>query len=184
MRYLIPFLLISLMTTSNANGAEEAYARTAPGQLEIKTLPAGRLLEHKAEGGRYFDQSGSLFRPLFSYIQSHDIAMTTPVEARMEPGTMYFWVSKDQEDKADNDDGGVRVVDVPERTVAAIGVRGAYSEKNFDQARTELLEWLAGQQNLVPTGEPFAAYWNGPFTPWFLKTFEVLVQVRTLPETP
>jgi effector-binding domain-containing protein len=175
-------LLLTLLTMTHAQAAESAYPRTEDGIIEIKTLPAGRLIEHAASAGTYFDGSNNLFGPLFRYIQNHDISMTTPVEARIDPGTMRFWISDGQRDKARNDEGAVRVTDVPERTVAAIGGKGAYSRKNFEQARERLMAWLSQRNDYQPVGEPFAAYWNSPFTPWFMKKFEVLVEV--LPTNP
>jgi effector-binding domain-containing protein len=172
-------LLIMAMATGETMGYEAAFDRTEPGQAEIKVLPAGRLLEAGGDGS-YFSQSGSLFRPLFRYIQSHGISMTVPVEARIEPGTMYFWVAPDQVDKAAEDAGGVRVIDLPERLVAAFGARGSYSEKNFEKTREALLEWLSGKDDVEITGEPYAVYWHGPFTPWLMKKFEVQVAVRIL----
>jgi effector-binding domain-containing protein len=162
---------------SSAHADQQAFARTEPGVVEIKTLPAGRLLESRGDGD-YFNQSNSLFRPLFRYISQHDISMTTPVEARIEPGMMYFWVSPDQVGKATEDSDEVRVIDIPERTVAAIGARGGYSQSNFEEAKVKLLQWIEEQDNLEVTGEPFAVYWNGPFTPWFRKVFEVQVTIR------
>ena len=157
---------------------ESAFPETEPGQIELKVLPAGKLLESRGTGS-YFEDSGGLFRPLFNYIQSHEISMTTPVEARIEPGVMYFWVGASQEDKATANEGGVRVIEIPERKVAAIGVRGAYTRSNFEEARTVLLEWVSGQPGLSVVGEPWAVYWNGPMTPWFLKRSEVQVAVKS-----
>lgn len=58
--------------------AQQAFPPTAFGVCELKTLPAGMLL--KSEGsGDYFTEANGLFRPLFNYISSHNIAMTTPV---------------------------------------------------------------------------------------------------------
>ena len=155
---------------------ETAFPQTDPGVTEIKTLPAGRLLEATGSGS-YFDQANGLFRPLFRYIQAKDIAMTVPVEARIEPGAMYFWVSQSQVDKADADVDGVRVLDVAERRVAAHGMRGAYTQGNFEKARANLLAWLETQPEIRPIGEPYAVYWNGPFNLWFLKEFEVQVEI-------
>jgi hypothetical protein len=104
--------------------------------------------------------------------------MTTPVEARMDPGAMYFWVSSTQEEKATSDTANVRVIDVPERTVASHGSRGSYSQNNFEKAKAILLNWVNNQSDIETIGEPFGVYWNGPFTPWFLKTFEVQVEIR------
>ena len=61
---------------------------------------------------------------------------------------------------------------VPKRRVASIGARGSYTQANFDKAKDALLRWVA-ENGLTHDGEAYAVYWNGPFTPWFLKTFEV-----------
>jgi effector-binding domain-containing protein len=66
---------------------------------------------------------------------------------------------------------------VPERRVAAIGIRGSYSRENYEEALTELKGWLAKQPGLRATGEPYAVYWNSPFVPFFLKHSEVHVPV-------
>ncbi|MDA0347286.1 MAG: heme-binding protein [Verrucomicrobia bacterium] len=175
LRYLIPLILI--IQSPFIMAYEKAFEPTEPGITELKELPSGRLLEARGDGS-YFDSSNSLFRPLFQYIQKNDIAMTTPVEARMDPGAMYFWVSSAQEEKASSDAANVRVIDVPKRTVVAHGSRGSYSQNNFEKAKVILLEWVDSQEEMEAVGEPFAVYWDGPFTPWFLKTFEVQVEVR------
>ena len=177
MRVLISFVFM-LAAMGTSFGVEEAFARTAPGEIEVKVLPAGRLLENHGAGESYFEQSGRLFGPLFSYIKAHNISMTTPVEASIEPGMMAFWVASGQEDRAEEASGDVQVRDVPERKVAAIGARGGYSRNNFEEARDQLLVWMEEQGELSVVGEPFAVYWNGPMTPWFLKTFEVMVEVE------
>mgnify|MGYP006081013461 FL=1 len=174
-RFIIPFILI--IHSPFIMAYEQAFEQTEPNTTELKELPAGRLLESRGDGS-YFESSGSLFGPLFRYIQKNDIAMTTPVEARMDPGAMYFWVSSTQEEKATSDTANVRVIDVPERTVASHGSRGSYSQNNFEKAKAILLNWVNNQSDIETIGEPFGVYWNGPFTPWFLKTFEVQVEIR------
>ena len=174
-RFILTATILLFMTHAQAN--QQAFPRTEPGEIEVKVLPAGRLLESKGEGN-YFSGANNLFGPLFRYIQEHDISMTTPVEAKIEPGTMYFWVAEDQVDKADADSDRVRVIDVEERMVAAIGERGGYSEENFEKAKARLLEWVESEEDLELTGEPYAVYWDGPFTPWFMKKFEVQVEGR------
>ena len=174
-RKWIAFLLIA--QGPGLMAYEQAFDPTRAGVTEIKELPAGRLLECKGDRS-YFDSSNQLFRPLFNYIKKNEIAMTTPVEARMDPGAMYFWVSDDQADRATRSSGDVRVLDVPKRTVVARGGRGSYSRQNFEEVKASLLKWLEGRSDLQMIGEPFAVYWNGPFTPWFMKRFEVQVEVE------
>ncbi|MCC5842333.1 MAG: heme-binding protein [Opitutales bacterium] len=157
--------------------ATDAFARTEADVMEIKHLPGGILLESTAEGA-YFENSNRLFRPLFRYISRHDIAMTTPVEARMEPGAMLFWVAPSEEGKVAGDEEGVRVIEQPPRTVGAIGGRGAYSERNFHRAEDALRAWLAEQEAWEIDGEAYGVFWHGPFTPWFRKQFEVHIPVR------
>ncbi|QXD23594.1 heme-binding protein [Opitutia bacterium ISCC 51] len=175
LKFLIPLALI--LQSPFLMAYEQAFEPTKPGVIEFKELPAGRLLESRGNGS-YFDSSNNLFGPLFRYIQKNDIAMTTPVEARMDPGTMYFWVSKTQEEKASKDAASVRVIDVAKRRVAAHGARGSYSPENFEKTMSALLKWVDSQSDIETVGDPFAVYWDGPFKPWFLKTYEVQVEIK------
>ena len=171
----ITCLLLFLLPLTMA--AQSAFPPTAPGLCELKTLPAGMLL--KTEGaGSYFSASNGLFRPLFSYISSRQIAMTTPVEARIDQAAMYFWVAESERAKVTGSDGRVVVVEVPARFVASMGAKGGYSRENFEETRDALLRWLATRPDVVPAGPAYAVYWNSPFTPWFLKRYEVHVPVR------
>lgn len=154
--------------------AEQAFPPTATGRAEVKTLPAGVLLKSTGRGN-YFNEANTLFGPLFRYISRHDIAMTTPVEAQIDDAAMYFWVAPSQRDKVAGNAGGVVVLELPERRVASYGARGAYSRRNFEEARDRLLAWLAEQPGLTAAGPAYAVYWHGPFTPWFAKRFEVHV---------
>ena len=158
--------------------ANQAFPPTAPDVCELKTLPAGMLL--KSEGrGDYFTAANGLFRPLFNYISAHKIAMTTPVEAQIEHAAMYFWVAETEKSKVKGAEGLV-TVEVPARSVASLGGKGSYSRENFDQARDTLLRWLSLRKDVEPAGKAYAVYWNGPFTPWFLKHYEVHVPVRAV----
>lgn len=174
----LPALLLALACCSHAAAYEEAFPPTAVGVSEVKTLPAGTLLKSSAKG-RYFDENGRLFQPLFRYISSRNIAMTVPVEAQIDSAAMYFWVGRAEGAKVNGSAEGVEVIKIPARTVASLGARGGYSQGNFEETRDALLRWVASQKQLEVTGKPYAVYWNGPFTPWFAKRFEVHVPVRT-----
>jgi hypothetical protein len=156
---------------------ESAFPPTKPGTSELKTLPAGTLLK-AAAGGDYFARSGGLFRPLFNYISAHDIKMTVPVEAQIDDAAMFFWVGRTELDKVRPAGDGVEIVQIPERRVAARGARGGYNRPNFARTREELHRWIDAQGGLEATGPAYAVYWNGPFTPWFLREYEVHVPVR------
>jgi hypothetical protein len=160
-----------------AMAAEEAFPPTPNGANEVKVLPAGILLRSTGRG-EYFDGANDLFMPLFRYISRHDIAMTVPVEARVRDAAMYFWVSESQHAKVAGDEGAVVVERKSARRVASRGARGSYSRKNYERTRDELLAWVATQPGLVADGEPYAVFWSGPFTPGFLKRYEVHVPLR------
>ena len=153
---------------------EHAFPKTEVGVVEIKTLPAGVVIESRAEdGSTYYDRSGDLFRPLFRYISERDIAMTVPVEADLQPGVMRFWIAESEVTKADASTEEVTVRRLPERTVASLGVRGGYSEANYEEAKAKLQAWLKANPQWQPVGEPFMAFWDGPMTPWFVKRSEI-----------
>ena len=170
-------LLLLIFLPSIAIATEQAFPPSPVGMPEIKTLPAGVLLKSSGSGN-YFDQANRLFRPLFRYISTHDIAMTTPVEAKVDGTAMCFWVAPSQRAKVVDSGGGVEVVEVPERLVVSLGARGGYSEKNFVEVRDKLQDWLSIQPQLEATGPAYGVFWNGPFLPGFLKRFEVHVPVR------
>jgi effector-binding domain-containing protein len=170
-------LLLALLATALTLSATEAFPPTPAGTTELKTLPAGGLLK-SAGRGNYFDGADNLFGPLFRYISKHDIAMTTPVEARIDDAAMFFWVAAGERSKVAGNADRVEVVEVPERRVASAGARGGYNRANFEKVRATLLTWLAAQPTVEAAGEPYAVYWNAPYVPPFMKRFEVHVPVR------
>ncbi len=170
-------LVFTLLACAVPMSAVEAFPPTPPGTAELKTLPAGVLLK-SAGRGNYFDGADNLFGPLFRYISKHDIAMTTPVEARVNDAAMFFWVGPAERAKVAGNGAGVEVVEIPERRVASHGARGGYSRANFEKARAALVAWLAAQPTVEAVGEPYAVYWNAPYVPSFLKRFEVHIPVR------
>lgn len=176
MRYLL--LSFALILYPTIVSAENAFPPTAPGVTEVKILPAGILLKSTGQGS-YFDESNGLFRPLFRYISSRDISMTTPVETSIESAAMFFWVAPSEVAKVNGDADGVEVIRVAKRQVASLGERGGYSQFNFEKTREELLAWLQEQPDIVAAGKAYAVYWNGPLTPWFIKRYEVHVPVKS-----
>lgn len=170
---LLLFLLISSLTMS----ATEAFSPTAAGTTELKTLPAGLLLQSSGRGN-YFETADNLFSPLFRYISEHKIAMTTPVEARVDSAAMLFWVAASERAKVAGNAPGVVVVEIPERHVASRGERGGYSRANFEKTRDLLLAWLSTRSDVEAAGEPYGVFWNAPYVPPFFKRYEVHVPVR------
>jgi effector-binding domain-containing protein len=175
---ILAFVAVGGLFGFNAMAYEAAYPMTAAGVCEIKTLPAGVLLEAKSEG-EYFRENNGLFRRLFEAIQKNQVPMTTPVEAGVRPGTMVFYLDPKSAKRTDLVlQGGVRRREVEERLVASIGIRGGYSKESFEENSKKLTDWVRSQPGWKVTGEPYAVYWNSPFMIWFLKRSEVHLPVR------
>ncbi len=156
--------------------AEQAFAKTEVGVIEVKTLPAATLAACQGEAG-YFERSDSLFGPLFRYIQSNGIAMTTPVEAEIQPGVMYFYIGGEAAGRELPQTDQVKVLQLPERRVLSIGLLGGYSAENFAKGEARLRQWIEEQTQYTATGAARAIYWNGPFTLPLLKRSEVHLPV-------
>lgn len=172
-------LSILLVTAMTAQAAPQAFPQTPVDTIEVKTLPAATLIATESQDN-YFDQNGTLFRPLFQYISRNDIAMTTPVEAEITPGKMYFYIGEDAAKRALESTETVSVYQFPQRLVLSIGTQGSYSRKNFETAKKSLQDWLAQQDQYQATGSARAIYWNGPFTlgPW--KRAEVHIPIEPI----
>ena len=174
-----PLLIVCaavLMIPTAGFAYEKAFDATDPGTIEIKNIPQRTLIVARRPEN-YFEGNNALFGQLFRYIQDHDVSMTVPVKAEIDPGRMYFYIGTEDLKKDLKNRGAVEVITEPELQVISMGVRGGYTEKNFEQARSELLSQLAANNGWKKDGEAYAIFWNGPFVPGFMKRFEVHIPV-------
>jgi DNA gyrase inhibitor GyrI len=172
----VVWTVLGVSGADSAMAYESNYEPTAVGVIEIKNLPPARVLQTEGSGD-YYDVSDGLFMTLFRYLKKHDLSMTVPVEADPKPGRMRFFVERENTRALPSGEGGVSVLERPAVKVASIGVRGGYSRENFEKGLAELRAWLEGHPAWMLVGEPYAVFWNGPFTPWFLKRSEIHVPV-------
>ena len=173
-------LLLALSLMSPLAAYESAFPKTEVGVIEIKQLPASKVILTRSTEA-YYKDSNNLFRPLFEYIQENEIAMTIPVEAEIEPGAMYFYLGTQAANRELQASEAVEIQTLPERTVASIGTRGRYSEANFIKAKAKLEAWLAEQAGYQAIGPARVVYWNGPFTLPAMKRAEIHIPVRRSP---
>lgn len=160
-----------------ASAYESAYPMTPAGFCEIKTLPAGTVLRTSGPG-EYFQENNGLFMRLFNTINQNKVPMTVPVEARMKPGTMVFYLDEASAQRKNLQlPKGVQRKILPERTVASVGIRGGYSRESYETNLVKLRAWLTRQSSWAEAGEPYAVYWNSPFMLPFLKRSEVHIPV-------
>jgi effector-binding domain-containing protein len=172
------WIMIMFAVPPESHGVQKFYPRTPSGVIEIKTIPESRILVTESDG-TYFDESNQLFGRLFDYIKVHGIPMTSPVEGSVDEGAkMVFYVGEDVQDEGLTDEGQVRVVRLPERTVMAIGGRGSYKEKNVRKYLDKLNAHMAAQSEYEAIGPAYTVFWNPSFIPWFLRHLEVHIPVR------
>ena len=74
-------------------------------------------------------------------------------------------------------DSRIKLRKVKSRLLAALTYSGTWSEKRYRQHETALLEAVK-TAGLITIGEPIFARYNSPFTLWFLRKNEVLVEVE------
>ena len=157
-------LILGFFLPSLGRAYEAAYPMTAAGFCEIKRLPAGSILR-TSMSGNYFDENNNLFRRLFDTINRNRVPMTVPVEAKMKPGTMVFYLDAASAKRRDLQLAqGVVRQSLPPRTVASIGIRGGYTRESYEANLAKLRTWLKTQPKWRAAGEPYVVYWNGPFT--------------------
>ena len=150
-----------------------------------------------------FKRAGnSAFRVLAGYIfgdnePQQKMAMTAPVESRegvrmnmtapvtSQAGTgdgqyTYAFVMErkytmDTLPEPTNPD--IRLVQRPERIMAVHRYSGTWSEERYREHEKTLLDALAVDR-VETTGRPVFARYNAPFTPWFLRRNEIMVEIE------
>lgn len=169
------------------------------GHVVIKDYPPYRLARLRAVEASRARRPDDMFTPLFNHIKRNDIAMTAPVEIEYQAASSAALGTAEQDKEPpravsmafmyaapnlgtagpDPADGRVVVEDIPAMTVASIGVRGSYTEKNFTAALAGLDAWLAQDpERFRIIGPPRYLAYNSPFVPWFLKFGEVQLPVH------
>jgi hypothetical protein len=110
-----------------------------------------------------------------------EVPMTAPVRSReVEDGvTMSFYLpaSLDRSSAPLPTEPAVRLVVEPPRTLAVRAFSWLATDRRVTRERERLLATLAAR-GVDPAGEPFLLRYNSPWTPPFLRTNEVAVDVR------
>jgi hypothetical protein len=71
----------------------------------------------------------------------------------------------------------IRLVERPGRVMAVHRYSGSWSEERYEQHEKTLLDALATDR-VETIGSPVFARYNAPFTPWFLRRNEIMIEVR------
>jgi hypothetical protein len=195
------FVCIFLAGCSTVSYEEPEYSVIKKeADIELRRYRQQLVAEATVEGD--FKEAGNRgFRLLFDYISGKNksresIEMTAPVSQEARPEKIEMTVPVNQE----RTDGGwhitffmpskytlenipepldpsVRIKEVPSRLMAVLMYSGTWSQKRYESKRQELYRLLTAY-DINPVGEPILARYNSPFTPWFLRRNEVVVEVE------
>jgi effector-binding domain-containing protein len=159
------------------------------GEIEFRTYPAIRV----ASVSGYPDNEA--FGYLFRYISGNNrvkqkIPMTAPVITTetipmtapviSDAATMSFVMPEGytRDDLPEPLEPGVRIEEIPARTVAVIRFTGRADPRAVEDQTARLLAILAEHQVRV-IGSPFLMRYNAPFVPGFLRRNEAGVPIAT-----
>ncbi|MGO4340303.1 SOUL family heme-binding protein [Pedococcus sp. 2YAF34] len=162
-----------------------------PDGVELRRYPAHGVAEVTVRGS--LGGAGNIaFAPLFSYISGSNqprssVAMTAPVvqqpSARQPADTgRSFTVSfvlpagMTAETAPQPADDRVSLRTVPPAVSAAVRYSGRWSASAYERHRDRLLAAVEAA-GLHPVGQPRWLRFDPPFTPWFLRHNEVVVDV-------
>ena len=195
MRYKVNKILVVLVAAVCAQFfVEVAMAIEEPvykvirkeGEISLREYPSSIVAETSVEGS--FDEvSNEGFRRLAGFIFggneiSQKIAMTAPVGMEKPGGDSWvirFTMPAEYTLKTlpKPKDARVELKEIPARTVAAFEYSGTWSKERFDERKQKLLAWIE-KNEFVRKSEATLARYNPPWTPWFLRRNEVLIQVE------
>lgn len=166
---------------------------------ELRRYPSHILAKTLVRDADFENAGNRAFRSLFGYISGENtarqsiemtapvvqsassrIVMTAPVvQQQSEDGFVVAFVLPAAMTEATAPvpaRSEVTLRTVPERLVAAVRFSGRWTRASWDSHREALLASLASD-GLTPIGVPRFARFDPPFTPWFLRRNEALVDV-------
>jgi hypothetical protein len=159
---------------------------------ELRRYPDHLVAE--IEVGAFELAGNTAFPRLARYIGGHNrssrkMAMTAPVVQERDPWSRRYVVGFvmaadfSAEDLPDPVDSTVRTRRVPAGTAAALRFSGRWSRSSFEKRTAQLLAAL-DPAGLEVVGNPRYARFDPPWTPWFLRSNEVVVPMAPGPGRP
>jgi hypothetical protein len=174
------------------------------GNIEIRRYDPMILAEVTTTGERY-DAINDGFRILADYIfgnneAKQDIAMTAPVTQQSSsssvsiPMTVPVTQQKSSEEQSwkvsfvmpgnytmdtlpKPRTDKIRFIEIPEHNQVVIRFSGMNTDKNLAEHQGKLMNWVKAQ-SLKTSGEPVYAFYNPPWTPFFLKRNEIMLRLE------
>lgn len=155
------------------------------GDLESAGSKAFNKLFRYISGANQSRAKVAMTAPVSQEAKGEKIQMTAPVgQQRNQEGWIVSFMmpasySMETLPKPDAPEVTLRLV--PARRMAVVRYSGFWSEQNYLRYKRELESWI-NQRGLVILGDPIWARYNPPFTPWFMRRNEILIQVDSVSE--
>jgi len=175
------------------------------GDIEIREYDPMIVAEVTTKGERY-DAINTGFRILAKYIfggneGAKELAMTVPViqQSKADKGksiAMTAPVIQQATDKSDEwkvsfvmpseysldtlpvpNDKQIKFITIPKHQKATIRFSGFNSNDNLKANKNLLMSWIL-KHHIKTTSEPVFAFYNPPWTPFFMKRNEVMVDIE------
>jgi hypothetical protein len=155
---------------------------TVPGERSEAVSAGFRLLAGYIFGGNTRKQSIAMTAPVIqSEATNEKIAMTAPV---IQSGDSSGWVirfimpsSYTLETLPTPNDSKVRLTPLPATRYAVVKFSGLVNDADLVQQTTALREFIA-EQKLTAVGTPSLARYDPPWTLWFIRRNEVMIEIN------
>jgi SOUL heme-binding protein len=161
---------------------------TKDGDFEIRDYPALTIAEVTVRAAR--NEAGNAgFRKLAGYIfggnaEKQKIEMTAPVMEARAGGDGQAWTIRFVMPKGVTlarapkpDDASIRMYETPPTRYAVLRYSGLTGDDKVEAKTAELLAILK-TRGLAPAGPPLLAFYDPPWTPWFMRRNEIMVPLR------
>lgn len=201
-------VVLGLGANQASSAIEEAkYVVTdSEGAYEVRQYLPQIVAETYVDGG--FNDVGNIaFRRLFAFISGKNrakreidmtapvsqaptpqdiepnkkIEMTAPVTQALDEGRWRITFKMPSEYSLENLpqplDPNVQLREEPGRVMASIRYSGTWSAARYADHERQLRTWIKSK-NLRTLGQPIFARYNSPFTPWFMRRNEILIEIE------
>lgn len=162
-----------------------------------------RIIAETRVSGEFADAPNRGFRILADYIfgnntKQTEIAMTAPVSQEKKSESIEMTAPVSQERALDNEwiitftmpskytmdslpkpnDSRVVIRRLPPGKFAAVKFSGMNSQTTVKEKTTALRAWLTSKNQTAKSSEPLYARYNPPWTPWFWRRNEILIELE------
>ena len=185
-QYYLLFTFILVITGCFIVDAEEAKYKVVENEdkFEVRDYALQIVAETTVEGSLE-DAGDKAFSRLFKYISGNNslnskIAMTSPVGQQKSGDKWLVSFVMPQVYTMKNlpkpKDSRISLRQIPARRMAAIRYSGFWSEERYLKNKSELKVWMK-RKGLIGIGNPIWARYNSPYSLWFMRRNEVLIQL-------